>query len=151
MRRIKFAIDVSWLRPGKIGGIESYVRNLLDGFLQSDRDGIEIVLVVGKDNKNTFEKYDKDFDVVVCPHNSVNNYRMLLWTGLFLDRFVSTLDVNFCFVPSPRMPWFRPNNKYVITIHDLQALHYPEYFSKLRNLWFKFNWNRLVVNSYRIV
>ena len=27
----KTAIDLLWLRPGRVGGTESYIRNLLDG------------------------------------------------------------------------------------------------------------------------
>ena len=40
MKRKKYsemiAIDLLWLRPGKVGGTEFFIRNLLDGFLKLD-------------------------------------------------------------------------------------------------------------------
>ena len=29
---MKIAIDMTWLKPKKSGGVESYIRNLFDGF-----------------------------------------------------------------------------------------------------------------------
>ena len=42
------AIDLLWLRPGKVGGTEFYIRNLLDGFLQLDRK-FRFTLLVSED------------------------------------------------------------------------------------------------------
>ncbi len=92
MRKIKFAIDVSWLRPGKIGGIETYVRNLLDGFLQLQDDRFDVVLIVSRDNHDTFKKYISDFKILTCQRDAINNYKMLLWTN-------SSLDVSSQFLP----------------------------------------------------
>ena len=35
---MKIGIDVTWLKPSKSGGVESYFRNLLDGFLELKDD-----------------------------------------------------------------------------------------------------------------
>ena len=37
--------------------------------------------------------------------------------------------------------------KCVTTIHDIQAIHFPEYFSKLENIWFKLGWKTALKNS----
>ena len=55
----KTAIDLLWLRPGKVGGTESYIRNLLDGLSRLEEE-FEFTLLVSKDNAETFQKYEKD-------------------------------------------------------------------------------------------
>lgn len=51
----KVAIDLTWVRPNKVGGTESCVRNLLDGFSQINTEGWNIVLLVTKDNAASFQ------------------------------------------------------------------------------------------------
>ena len=55
----KIAIDLLWLRPGKVGGTESYIRNLLDG-LAKLKDEFNFTLLVSQDNADTLRKYEKD-------------------------------------------------------------------------------------------
>ena len=51
MKRKKYsemiAIDLLWLRPGKVGGTEFFIRNLLDGFLKLD-DAYNFILILSK-------------------------------------------------------------------------------------------------------
>ena len=47
------AIDLLWLRPGKVGGTESYIRNLLDGLGELEEE-FDFTLLVSKDNAETF-------------------------------------------------------------------------------------------------
>ena len=70
---VKLAIDLLWVRPKKVGGIESYIRNILDGF-SSIEDSFEFWLMVSKDNKDTFVHYEKDerFHIYVCNIDSEN-------------------------------------------------------------------------------
>lgn len=149
---IKFAIDVSWLRPGKIGGIESYVRNLLDGFTVIDED-FHISLIVSKDNAETFVQYDNSdkFSIIKTPVNAIERIKTLYWTSTQLDKLISFLKVDFCFVPNSRMPLLRTKNRYITTMHDLQPFHYPEYFNRLRIIWLKYSWKRIINKSLRVV
>lgn len=64
------AIDLLWLRPGKVGGTEFYIRNLLDGFVQLDRP-FRFTLLVSKDNRETFEHYAKDERITLLEANVV--------------------------------------------------------------------------------
>jgi len=56
------------------------------------------------------------------------------------------------FIPVYSKPLIRNRGiKYVITIHDLQALHYPEYFSKIKNMWLKFSWKQCAKTADKII
>ena len=46
---MRIGIDLTWVKPKKSGGVESYIRNLLDGFLELNDDN-EYVLFTAKDN-----------------------------------------------------------------------------------------------------
>ena len=52
--KMKLAIDLLWVRPKQVGGIESYIRNLLDGLLLLPNQEIEYWLIVSTDNEKNF-------------------------------------------------------------------------------------------------
>lgn len=41
---MRIGVDLLWVRPGICGGTESFIRNLLDGFMEYDKEN-EYVLV----------------------------------------------------------------------------------------------------------
>jgi len=152
---MKIGIDLLWLKVGKVGGTESYVRNLLDGFYESvDEDSWSFVLFLAQDNADTFNKYfsKPNFKKVVLPVESENVVTRILAENLLLDRYAKKENVDLMFVPVYSKPLTR-NRKipYVITIHDLQALHYPEYFSKVKNVWLRLAWKRCSETADKIV
>lgn len=150
---MRVAIDLLWVRHKKVGGIESYIRNLLDGFSSLD-DEFEFTLLVSHDNCDSFKHYEEDirFKIYECDINSENVYKRILWQNFNLGRIIRRLEISICFEPYYCKPVFGCKNiKFITTIHDLQALHYPEYFSKFKNLWMRFSWYMAVSTSERIV
>lgn len=149
---IKIAIDLLWVKHNKIGGVESYIRNILDGFCLL-KDIFRIILLTSQDNYDSFDKYSEDgrFEIIKCNTTSASS-KYLLWSNLHLDRLISSLGVDFCFIPNARKPFFTSKkNKYVCTIHDLQELHYPEYFARWRYRWLKFNKRKLIGSCYKVI
>lgn len=150
---VKLAIDLLWVRPKKVGGIESYIRNLLDGF-QELNDKFEMWLLVSKDNSKTFEHYSKDkrFHVYTCEIESSNVWKRILWQNINLGRLIKSLGINLCFEPYYCKPILGCRGiAFVTTIHDLQAIHFPSYFSKGKVLWMKFSWWNAIRSSSKIV
>ena len=149
---MRVAIDLLWVKHQKVGGIESYVRNLLDGFITLPNDYI-FILLVSKDNKESFLAYTKDkrFDIVECPVISTKLLPTVIWENLKMDRLVTTLKVDFCFVPYYRCPVLPVKNKYLTVLHDLNALHFPEYFSKPKYIWLKYYWKYSLKNAFKTV
>lgn len=151
MKRKKYsemiAIDLLWLRPGKVGGTEFFIRNLLDGFLKLD-DAYNFILILSKDNADTFKKYlnDKRFYCIVAPIKSKNICKRILWQIFFQNLFFKKNGINKCFVPVYCRPFFNNGIQYVNVIHDLQAYHYPQYHP-LHEIWYsKLCW---IVDKYK--
>ena len=140
---MRIGIDLLWVRPGKNGGTESYIRNLLDGFAQYGNSENEYYLYLSRDNAQSFENYFSNTIFVnkVMPVESAGQAKRVLWENLHLSSQGRKDQLNLWFMPVYSRPFFMGGKIPCITvIHDLQGLHYPEYFSKGRNLFFRFSW-----------
>ena len=150
---MKIAIDLLWVKPKHNGGIESYIRNLLDGFMALP-DINEYVLFTAKDNAETFKHYlkDKRFSMEICDVEAFAVSRRILWQNRYFNKLLIKKGIKYCFMPVYCKPLRKCRKvKYVTTIHDLQQLHFPEYFSKKRRAWMMFAWKRTVKTSDCIV
>lgn len=125
---LEITIDLLWIRPRQVGGTEFYIRNLLDGFLKLD-ESFHFILLVSKDNRETFEHYIRDERITLLEANveSANIPKRILWQFFFQNRFLRKHGIRKCFVPVYCRPLLNGGITYVNTIHDLQAAHYPEY------------------------
>lgn len=91
---MKFAVDLLWVRPNKVGGSEFYIRNILNGFMKLE-DDFEVVLILSQDNVVTFDGYfaDKRFKKIVCNINSAIVWKRVLWQNLHLIRILKKNDL----------------------------------------------------------
>lgn len=143
---MRIGIDLTWLKPKKSGGAESYIRNIIDGFLEL-KDRNEYVLFTAKDNYETFTKYEKDKRVTIRQCNIYANKVLshLIWQNFKQYSIINKSNIDVCFFPVFKMPLYKnKKTKTVTTIHDVQALYFPEYFSKFQNFWFKMAWQRVL-------
>lgn len=150
--RMRIAVDLLWVKPKSMGGVESYVRNLLDGFRLLD-ENYEMILLTSIVNYESFKYYAEDsrFSIKKMPVDSFKLLKTVIWENLKLSKYVEGLSVDFCFVPYYRCPVIKSKIRYVCVLHDLQALHYPEYFSKPKFLWLKYYWKYSLKNAYKVV
>ena len=152
---MRIGIDLLWVRVGKCGGTESFIRSLLDGFQQYDTKN-EYVLFAARDNAGSFRHYAVKaggrMQLYVCPTDSCSQPRRILWENLHLDRTARKQRIDILFVPVYSMPWtWGSRIPYVCVIHDLQALHYPRYFSRLRRLFLRYEWAHTCRRACRIL
>lgn len=145
------AIDLLWLRPGKVGGTESYIRNLLDGFRELEEE-FNFTLLVSKDNADTFRKYEEDkrFHLLVANIKSENIGKRIIWQNLFQNRLLRKNGFRKCFEPVYCKPWLNGGIQYTCVIHDLQALHYPQYHPLHEVVYSRLCWRMDVMNAARI-
>lgn len=148
----KTAIDLLWLRPGRVGGTESYIRNLLDGLAKLE-EAFDFTLLVSRDNADTFRKYesDKRFHLLTADIKSANIGKRIIWQNLFQNRLLRKNGFRKCFEPVYCKPWLNGGIQYTCVIHDLQALHYPEYHPFHEVAYSRLCWRMDVWNAARIV
>ena len=142
-----------WVRPNRVGGTEFYIRNILEGLKQIS-DKFEAILILSKDNFLTFEKYftDKRFKKIVCNVKSENVIKRVLWQNLHLNALLRKENIGICFEPIYSKPFFTSKKiKFITTIHDLQALHYPTYQNKYKVVWLRLCWKNSINTSHKII
>jgi len=150
---MKIGIDLTWLKPKISGGIESFAHNLLEGFTLVDSHN-NFILFLSKDNANYFNKYieKENFKSYICPCLSSKIGQRILWQNLFFNKILKQQNIDICFTPFYNKPLLKCKGiKTITVIHDLQALHYPEYFSSLKYNWLRFAWKRTLITSDKIV
>lgn len=149
---MRIAISLVWIRHNSSGGVESYTRNILDG-LKKNCDTNQYILICSRDNAKSFFSYKEDprFEIIECDVFTRDAKKMLVFESFKLDRLVSKLGADLCFVPCYRMPLFFSQNKYVVVIHDLVAYWYPNNFRFLRRNWLQWGWHRSIVKSKQTV
>ena len=147
-------IDLTWVYVGKRGGIESYIRNLLDGFYDNKDLRFSFLLFTSLDNSISFIQYTEDqrFHIQECPINSVPIHKRLLWQNTGFLQLIKKCGVDTLFTPYYCQPLRKIEGvKYITVVHDIQAYHYPQYFSKIRRWWLIFSWKNIAKITDRIV
>lgn len=150
----KIAIDLTWVRHGKVGGTESSVTNLLKGLEQLHDEESEFYLITAKDNKELFQEYiiRGYFKSLVGNTIADDQKKRVLWQNFGLCRLLRKNGIYDCIEPIYLMP-FTPlmGIRFYAIIHDLQAMHYPEYFSTFRVSFMKIAWKNTVRKAHRVV
>ena len=124
----RFAVDLLWVRPGKVGGTEVVIRQILDGWKASDEE-FRVVLIVTTDNQDSFACYGKDkrFKILTAPIASAGILKRILWQNFFFASFLKRQGIRNCFTPVYDRPYFDAGIRYISVMHDIQAYHYPDY------------------------
>lgn len=150
---MNIGIDLTWVKPQKSGGIESFARNLLDGISQEDQTN-QYILFLSQDNYDSFRLYSNqsNFKLIKCASYANKVVMRLLWQNLFFNCIINHYNINVCFTPFYSKPLLKNRNcKTITVIHDLQALHFPEYFSNIKVNWLKYAWKRTLDTSDFII
>ncbi|MFK7694077.1 glycosyltransferase [Paenibacillus sp. HJGM_3] len=116
---MKIGVHLVHLRPGRIGGAEQYVRNLIE-FAVRKRSNCEMYLFLHPDNTSTFREENGKLRKIVVRTDRDLHSQLHHWIR------VLELDIWFCPLavvePYAAIPT-------VVTIHDIQHEIYPRFFS----------------------
>ena len=145
-------VDLLWVRPGVNGGTESVIRNLLKAFGEIGKE--DFLLFVSRDNADSFRNYEShpNMKLQICDVDSAMPFKRVLWQNFRQDSFARKSGADIFFSPIYSIPRHKRGNiPYVAVIHDMQALHYPEYFGRIRNLFFRLSWKNTCKNADHVI
>jgi glycosyltransferase involved in cell wall biosynthesis len=146
-------IGVSCLQidPAYMGGVNTYTLGLLDGFAFLGAD-CHFCLYVTEANKSLFARFQdkKHFEVRVLPNRFLMGRKGLCRASLLSGSrtlYKSTSDllfgsirrmmeaeVDIVYVPTVVLQFFNASKPTVLSIHDIQHVHFPEFFTWTRRL-----------------
>ena len=132
---MRIGVNALFLIPGKVGGTEVYLRNLLTHLAVIDNKN-EYVLFTNKENSGTFKIGQTNFREVLCPIRASFRPARVVWEQLFLPFQVKRYRIDVLHSPGYTAPVMVPCCS-VVTIHDMNCFYYPEDFSKLTTFFLK--------------
>ncbi len=128
--RLDVAVNLLWLAPGRVGGSEEYLVRQLVG-LPTDV-GIEPVLYVQRDFAGTHAELASRMRTEVIPFQRDWRGARLVAEHTWLAARTRTADVVHHGGGTMPVLGHRPA---LVTVHDLQYLRFPEYFSRARRAY----------------
>jgi len=148
---MRVGINCLDVNPAFVGGVTTYTLGLLEGFANAG-NGCRFHVFVTPGNQHLFEQFRKrdHFDVRVIG-DRLFSLRIKVCRAALLscssDFFKFTNDLAFekvkelmdaesdvLYTPSPVLRCFNSRRPTVLTMHDIQHVHYPEFFSWPRRL-----------------
>lgn len=132
-------VNLLWCRPGQVGGSEEYLARQLVG-LASVAPEIGGRLVVPPGFPEAHPDLVDRFEIVVGPEATRRRRSSrILAEARSLPSMLGAVDVvhhaGGTLPARPRLP--RPRTPTVLTIHDVQYLRFPEYFSAARHTYLR--------------
>lgn len=134
-----------------VGGINTYTLGLLEGFANAG-NGHQFRVYASQANQHLFEQFGKvdNFGVVVIEDRLLGIKKgacratLLSWSNglykLVSDALYSNArklidaETDVMYTPTTVLQWFNSSKPTVLSMHDIQQVHHPEFFSWPRRL-----------------
>ena len=118
---MKIGIVIDKLYPGKIGGAEQYVRNIIS--VMGNKEGIELTLFLNETALGLFENENPERIRCVCVPYQIPRASCLY------EYYIAKYGLQVLFCPLFYIPYESCSIPIVTSILDIQYEYYPEYFT----------------------
>lgn len=129
---MRIGINLLYLIPGKVGGTETYARELISTIEQYLQKGDKLILYCGRESAPTFIESDK-LVIVTLPLYSENRLARLIFEQTLLPIKLIQDKIDVIFSLGYTAP-FMHSCPSVVTIHDLNWYYHPEDFTFINRL-----------------
>ena len=141
---MRIGINTLFFIPGKVGGSETYIRNLISKLSDIDKEN-EYFIFANRENFNEFKIDKPNFHKALCPINASFKPGRILWEQFVLPFQTLKYKIDILFSPGYTAPIFT-KCKQVVAIYDLNYYHHPEDFSRFELIF----WKLLIPLSARV-
>lgn len=125
----RIGINLLWMVPGVVGGSETYTVRLLSGLAERSSE-LHYILFALPQFTSAYPELARTFETVQGPMRGRSKpTRVLAGEHAWLALQTRRRDINLIHHAGGVVPLIRPSRP-VLTIHDLQYVFYPEYFTR---------------------
>lgn len=128
-------INALYLLPGKVGGAETYTRNLVKWLTTVDTQNTYSIFI-NKESVGIFESLAPGITVIPCPIKATSRFVRILWEQCVLPFQVRSHKIDVLLSTGLTSPFFCPATS-ILVIYDLQHINQPQNFSRLYLLFLK--------------
>ena len=132
---MRIGINALYLLPGKVGGSEVHLRNLVK-WLGRNR-AHEFYIFINRESAGIFEEIAPSFNVVPCGINAESRPLRILYEQVVLPYKVKKMGIDALVSAGMTAPFFVPAVSFLI-IHDLQHINMPQNFGRMYLLFLRF-------------
>lgn len=149
---MRIGIDCLEIKPNYVGGINTYLLGLLDGFNSNKRNDISFVIFCSPANKHFLEPVAKKYSFTLIKIRCYNKYinaLFLIIPFIFNSKYLWKIFTNFhseifqinktfqkhcdiIYVASTALNSYNLKIPTMLSMHDIQHVHFPDFFSKIR-------------------
>lgn len=148
---VNIGFNLLWFKPKK-SGLNSFVKNLLTGFSML-KDTYNLIIFINRYSFKNSELVfnDKRFNYYVVDIDPSNLVNLLYFQMNFFKKKEIQKLFDILYHPTPIFPIRKINKFQIVTFHDLQYLHFPEFASFFKRIKYKWSWISSIKNSDLIV
>jgi glycosyltransferase involved in cell wall biosynthesis len=121
---MRIGINLLALNPKVSGGMEFYLRNLLDSLFEIDMSN-QFILFTNRDNHQTFAFTWPNVQIVLCGIGARPQWKRIAWEQLILPSFAKKYHLDLLHSPTYTWP-VSSNIPGVVSILDMLYRVYPE-------------------------
>jgi hypothetical protein len=119
-------INALYLLPGRVGGSETYLRNLVEWLAVIDRVNTYIIFI-NRESEGTIDPPAPNFHIVLCPFRATNRPVRILWEQSVLPWYGKRHKIDVLFSAGMTAPVLCPAAS-VLMLFDLQHINQPGNF-----------------------
>ena len=125
---VRVGVNLLWCRPGKVGGSEQYLSRQLAGLAMVDRGDIAVTAFAPRGFTSAHPELS-GVSIIEADSDCANRAGRILRENTWLA--ARTRHLQIVHHGGGTIP-FRTNGATLLTVHDVQYLTYPQYFSRTR-------------------
>lgn len=126
----KVGINLLFMVPGKVGGSETYLTRLLHGLIERSSD-LDYTIFALPQFAEVYPELAKTFKTAIAPATGQIKSFRVAGENSWLAAQCRIRRIDLIHHAGGTVPLIR-TAKPVLTIHDLQYLYYPEYFTRTK-------------------
>lgn len=132
----KVGINLLWMVPGVVGGSETYTTRLLSGLAEQSSPDLDYTLFTLPQFATAHPEFAADFDIAFAPVTGQWKSFRVAGENSWLAAQAKLKKIDLLHHAGGTMPLVH-SARPILTIHDLQYLFYPEYFTRTKLTWLR--------------
>ncbi|MGH9118872.1 MAG: glycosyltransferase family 4 protein [Acidimicrobiales bacterium] len=136
MSGLRVGVNLLYLKPGRVGGTEDYVRRLLGALDTEAADEVELTLFVNRRFPAAYPELAAAHETIVAPTSGDHPPARIALEATWLARASARRRLDLVHHPANTIPHVvtRPA---VVSIHDLQPIVRPQDFGRVKSAYLK--------------
>ncbi|MFZ3073452.1 MAG: glycosyltransferase family 1 protein [Thermodesulfobacteriota bacterium] len=123
---MRIGINALYLLPGRVGGTEIYIRNLVRELVKRDLEN-EYVIFVNRESAGVFNGIAPSAEIVDCPVRASSRPLRILYEQFILPFQAKRRRLDILFSAGMAAPFICPVPS-IVVVYDLQHVNQPENF-----------------------